>query len=98
MQHCLSAFTASYLQVLGAFSAVLHSPALLQRRTEVCRYCFLLLVQVTVDFLQPCQKLAPPNRCSIWILRGGHQVRASWKPGLGSVPLVSAKPASPSAP
>lgn len=52
---------APYLQVLGALGAVLHSPALLQWRTEVCCYCFLQLVQVTVHFLQPCQKLAALN-------------------------------------
>lgn len=59
--HNVPAPTALYLQVLGALGAVLHSPTLLQRWTEVCCYCFLQLVQVTVHFLQPCQKLAALN-------------------------------------
>lgn len=58
VQHYLP---ASYLQVLGALGAVLHSPALFQGRAEVGRDCFLQLVQVAVYFLQPCQELAALN-------------------------------------
>lgn len=97
VQNCPCAVTAPYLEVLGALGAVLHSPTLLQRWTEVCCYGFLLLVQVAVHLLQPCQKLAPLNRCSICIM-GGDQAQDGWKLGLGSIPLVSAKPAASSSP
>lgn len=44
----------------------MYCPALLQRRAQIGSNGLLLLIELTVHLLQPCQQLAPLYRCCIW--------------------------------
>lgn len=68
-----------YLKVLGPFSAVLHSPALLQRRPEDPRDSLLLPVQISGHLVQASQQMPP------LLVRGicRKEIAVRWQRGVG---------------